>query len=263
MSDDSKAPSSKFPKNIEEFRAKSPFKQEYISKRDHDAAELHLIGDALPMPTQIKKCGALLVGSVGTSPIAAREDHVHAGGVTVGTILMYGGSIDRIPGEYFLCDGRAISRAAYGELFYVISTNWGVGNGSTTFNIPDFINFFPYGSDVPGITGGSADSVVVSHQHAGLIHDHGVSVSNDGIHTHKIPGRPTPNAAGAGFARGSGTIATDIETTTNPAPQEHTHTVNIIANGTDNTHSTGVSGVNKNIPPYKGVLFIIKASVAV
>jgi len=38
---------------------------------------------------------------------------------------------------HLLCDGRAVSRATYADLFAEIGTNWGVGDGSTTFNIPD------------------------------------------------------------------------------------------------------------------------------
>jgi microcystin-dependent protein len=38
---------------------------------------------------------------------------------------------------WLLCDGRAISRTTYAGLFAEISTAFGVGDGSTTFNIPD------------------------------------------------------------------------------------------------------------------------------
>lgn len=38
---------------------------------------------------------------------------------------------------WLLCDGRAVSRTIYAGLFSAISTTFGVGDGSTTFNIPD------------------------------------------------------------------------------------------------------------------------------
>ena len=41
------------------------------------------------------------------------------------------------PIGYLLCDGSAINRIDYAKLFAVISTTYGVGNGSTTFNLPD------------------------------------------------------------------------------------------------------------------------------
>lgn len=39
---------------------------------------------------------------------------------------------------WMLCDGRALVRATFGALFTAIGTTYGVGNGSTTFNLPDF-----------------------------------------------------------------------------------------------------------------------------
>lgn len=43
------------------------------------------------------------------------------------------------PDGFLICDGRAISRATYAALFEAIGTNWGAGNGTTTFNIPDLL----------------------------------------------------------------------------------------------------------------------------
>lgn len=40
--------------------------------------------------------------------------------------------------SWFVCDGRAISRTAYSQLFSIIGTTYGFGDGVTTFNIPDF-----------------------------------------------------------------------------------------------------------------------------
>ncbi len=64
-----------------------------------------------------------------------------AGGTTgvpsppIGAIIAYGGSSD--PSGWLICDGRAISRTTYADLFAAISTAYGAGDGSTTFNIPD------------------------------------------------------------------------------------------------------------------------------
>lgn len=54
----------------------------------------------------------------------------------IGIIAPYGGSND--PSYWLICDGRAVNRLAYAELFAVIGTTYGAGDGSTTFNIPDF-----------------------------------------------------------------------------------------------------------------------------
>lgn len=42
-----------------------------------------------------------------------------------------------VPDGFLLCDGSAISRRLYPELFEAIGTNYGAGDGSTTFNIPN------------------------------------------------------------------------------------------------------------------------------
>ena len=52
-------------------------------------------------------------------------------------------------GNWFLCNGQAISRTAYSALFTLIGTTYGSGDGSTTFNIPDFTDVaFPTSSEV-------------------------------------------------------------------------------------------------------------------
>lgn len=56
-------------------------------------------------------------------------------GVPSGSITGYGGS--SAPAGWLLCDGSAVSRTTYASLFSAISTTFGVGDGSTTFNIPD------------------------------------------------------------------------------------------------------------------------------
>lgn len=41
------------------------------------------------------------------------------------------------PDGWFICDGSAVSRTTYSDLFSLIGTAYGIGDGSTTFNIPD------------------------------------------------------------------------------------------------------------------------------
>ena len=54
------------------------------------------------------------------------------------------------PPGWLLCDGSAISRTTYAALFSAVSTTYGVGNGSTTFNIPDLRGRVPAGDDNMG-----------------------------------------------------------------------------------------------------------------
>lgn len=85
--------------------------------------------------------------------------------IAPGTILPWGGST--VPDGYLLCDGSEISRTTYADLYTAIGTNYGAGNGTTSFNIPNFNDRYPIGSGVntvgmllaeglPNITGGMA-----------------------------------------------------------------------------------------------------------
>lgn len=63
----------------------------------------------------------------------------------IGTIVPFGGLDDKIPSGWLKCNGQAVSRTTYSELFAVISTSFGTGDGSTTFNIPDLRETVPVG----------------------------------------------------------------------------------------------------------------------
>lgn len=62
----------------------------------------------------------------------------------IGEIKMW--SAATAPDKWLLCDGAAISRTTYADLFTVVSTTYGVGDGTTTFNIPDFRGRAPIGA---------------------------------------------------------------------------------------------------------------------
>lgn len=103
-----------------------------------------------------------------------------------GAMLMWGTST--APTGWVLCDGTALSRALYPDLFNAIGTTFGTGDGSTTFNVPNFVSRFPLGADGSGSparalgghetspSGGSApgngDPTRLDHQHT-----HNVDVS--------------------------------------------------------------------------------------
>lgn len=78
----------------------------------------------------------------------------------VGTVVAFASNI--VPNGYLLCDGSAVSRTAYAQLFAVIGTTYGSGDGSSTFNVPNLIDRFIHGSasvgevkeaGLPNITG--------------------------------------------------------------------------------------------------------------
>lgn len=112
-------------------------------------------------------------------------------GVPPGVISPYGGS--SAPANWLLCDGSAVSRTTYAALFAVVGTTFGVGDGSTTFNLPDLRQRFPLGKAASGTgstlggTGGNID-----HTHSVPAHFHGMGTGSDfnitagGAHTHSI-----------------------------------------------------------------------------
>jgi hypothetical protein len=72
-------------------------------------------------------------------------------GVPLGAIIKYSANGD-IPSGYLLCDGAAYSRTMFPDLFSAIGTTYGAGDGSTTFNVPDYnaAERFAQGSTVAG-----------------------------------------------------------------------------------------------------------------
>lgn len=73
------------------------------------------------------------------------------GSVPTGTILPYMGQTGTIPDGYLLCNGAQVSRTTYKDLFDVIGTKFGTGNGSTTFTLPNLNGRFLEGTtSTPG-----------------------------------------------------------------------------------------------------------------
>jgi microcystin-dependent protein len=66
----------------------------------------------------------------------------------VGSIMPFGGTV--IPTGWLACSGQAISRTDYADLFAVIGTYYGSGNGTTTFNVPDLREATPKGTGLSG-----------------------------------------------------------------------------------------------------------------
>lgn len=68
-------------------------------------------------------------------------------GAAIGTIQVWPGAAETIPTGWLRCDGSAVSRTEYATLFSIIGTTYGVGDGSTTFNLPNFKGRVPTGLD--------------------------------------------------------------------------------------------------------------------
>ena len=128
------------------------------------------------------------------------------GGGTAGDIKMTGRT--SAPSGWQICDGTAISRTSFKRLFDAIGTAYGVGDGSTTFNIPDMRQRFPLGKADSGTGVNLGDSGgQIDHVHTGPSHSHTM---------------PTHTHASGGY----GTVSTgshDHGGTTNNRTVSHTH----------------------------------------
>ena len=109
-------------------------------------------------------------------------DSVSGGGTVPTAAIIPYGSITP-PTGYLFCDGSAVSRTTYADLFTAIGTTFGVGDGSTTFNIPDLRARMPIGThpsgpvaiQTLGNTGGA-----FNHTHSSTSHSHSMT------HTHSM-----------------------------------------------------------------------------
>jgi len=97
---------------------------------------------------------APIVPNGDSSGEAVNFGQLNAATTPAGMITMYGAS--SAPSGWLLCQGSAVSRTTYSKLFAVIGTSFGIGDGSTTFNLPNFNEASPVGI-------GTRESGVTAH----------------------------------------------------------------------------------------------------
>ena len=193
----------------------------------------------------------------------------------VGMVVMYaaGGAL---PAGYLECDGSAISRTTYAGLFAVAGTTFGAGDGSTTFNLPDYRGRYLIDGGAPGgglstrtvgTTGGSETATVSSAQMAS--HNHQISGSHSHTagmaaelspHSHAIQG--TLASGGADNALQLSTannLGTAIQLTTD-AGGSHTHSLTAIATVASGAtiDSAGSGAGHTNVQPALPMRFLVK-----
>ena len=115
-----------------------------------------------------------------------KEDRILAG-----TIYAFGGNPDRTPKGFLFCDGKGVSRDEYKDLFLVIGSNYGNGDGQSSFNVPDFRGCFLRATDYGRgfdpdrngrgqVNGGNKGDQVGSYQ-ADMFASHNHSINNNRI----------------------------------------------------------------------------------
>ena len=156
---------------------------------------------------------------------------------------------------WLLCDGAAVSRSTYAALFAAIGTTYGVGDGSTTFNLPELRQKFLRGkgaSDTLGAAGGAATHTHASH--AALSHS-GAAVADHAALTHTGAAVTAHSTATSKFGTAAGTVVTTAtHTVTQPAQhaaQAHTVTQ-------PSAHAAQAHDTPNSEPPYVNVNWIIK-----
>ena len=148
---------------------------------------------------------------------------------------------DVIPNNWLLCNGQEISRTDYAELFSVLSTKYGTGNGSTTFNLPDL-----QGRATVGKSSSDTDFNVLGK--TGGEKAHKLVVNEIPAHQHYIGAGTTKNEA-TGYGLGK----TDSFTNRVMVDKE------VGVTGDSKTQAIGGSKVHNNLQPYMTCNFIIKA----
>lgn len=201
------------------------------------------IGDAIEAIEA--ELGILLKGS--HASLKARLDLL-TGKIPAGSIVLHGS--ETIPSGWLLCNGSAVSRTTYSDLFAVVGTTFGVGDGSTTFNLPDYRG--RYAVDETGTAIGTQKGSLdhthtvdsVTHTHGEFLH--GIGQTETAQHNHSVG---TANATENRGTDEEGNIVSDHAHSIDVS--SHSHGVPLV----DHDH-TGTLVVNN--PKFLTMVFLVK-----
>ena len=104
--------------------------------------------------------------------------------VATGMILPWAAAMANIPTGYLGCDGAAVSRSTYSALFALVGTTHGVGDGSSTFNLPNFQNRMAIGKSGTYALGSTGGATTESYTPAGSV---SVTVASHTLTTAQMP----------------------------------------------------------------------------
>ncbi len=180
---------------------------------------------------------------------------ITGGGSSVGFMVMWPLNTNPSDTNWLICDGKAISRTTYATLFALVGTTWGSGDGSTTFNLPDFRGRVPLGGNNASLPNAKNASYATRNLAAtGGEETHVLTTAELPVHTHALtdPGHAHGSNSGAFVTSTAGADAAGAGTTFRSENNTASATTGItIAN-------TGSDAAHENLPPFLGVNFIMK-----
>lgn len=143
------------------------------------------------------------------------------------------------PAGWLLCYGQAVSRTTYADLFAVVGTTYGVGDGATTFNLPDMRGRLPLGKDDMGGSSANVVTAAAADTLGGAVgaETHTLASSEMPSHTHTVAA--SPNGAGGAQTGPQVWTAQDLSSSFT-------------------TNSTGSGGAHNNLQPTRTFNYIIK-----
>jgi microcystin-dependent protein len=157
--------------------------------------------------------------------------------------------------DWLICDGKAISRTTYATLFALVGTTWGSGDGSTTFNLPDFRGRVALGGNNASLPNAKNATYATRNLAAtGGEETHVLTTSELPSHTHTLtdPGHAHGSNSGAFVTSTAGADAAGAGTTFRSENNTASNTTGItIAN-------TGSDAAHENLPPFLVMNTIMK-----
>jgi microcystin-dependent protein len=156
--------------------------------------------------------GGLYIKTTGITLSTGWIDVPTASGASVvlpaGSLVPFGGA--SAPTGWLLCDGSAVARSVYAQLFTAIGTLYGAGDGSTTFNVPDLrgrvpVDYAASGGHVDVSTLGLNDGVALNRRrpkHRHTVNPSGFTGWMGGASVNQSADTGSPNAVNTGVTVG-------------------------------------------------------------
>lgn len=132
----------------------------------------------------LSKLNTNSITSVSNTAISGTITGTQLGAGIVGQVGFF--ALNSAPTGWIKANGAAVSRTTYASLFSTIGTSFGVGDGSTTFNVPDLRGYFPRGwDDSAGVDSGRSFGTSQADAFQGHGHQHyvdsGIAAGFSGI----------------------------------------------------------------------------------